>query len=60
MDKVLEYCLRGIVRYLDGDIDSFRNYRDKALEIYELETSITTIGEVISDKTKKNLHEMVS
>lgn len=32
-DKVLKYCMRGIVRYLDGDVDKFNEYVNKAIEI---------------------------
>lgn len=33
MDKVLEYCYRGIIRYLDGDVELFKKYVDKAIEL---------------------------
>lgn len=33
-DQVLEYCARGIVRYLAGDMDKFRYFVDKAMAIH--------------------------
>lgn len=60
LDKVLEYSMRSIIRYLDGDVDLFKKYKDKAMKIYEYESGVTTIGELIPDCTKKNLYEMVS
>jgi hypothetical protein len=32
-EKVLEYCIRGIVRYLGGDINTFNKYVNKARKI---------------------------
>ena len=34
-DKALEYCARGIVRYLAGDVDKFREFVDKAMNIHK-------------------------
>lgn len=59
MDKVLTYCLRGIIRYLDGDLEKFEKYRDKALEMYHNEYGVTTIEELIPDCIKDNLYETV-
>lgn len=33
MTEVLEYCMRSIVRYLDGDKDKFNEYVEKAIEV---------------------------
>lgn len=35
MNKILEYCARGIIRYLDGDNDKFESYVRKAIELDE-------------------------
>jgi len=32
-DKALEYCARGIIRYLNGDVDRFRYYVNKAMKL---------------------------
>lgn len=32
-DLVLKYCARGIIRYLNGDVDRFRYYVNKAVEL---------------------------
>lgn len=32
MDKALEYCARSIIRYLDGDVETFKKYINKAME----------------------------
>lgn len=36
-EDILKYCYRSIVRYLSGDIDLFRQYVNKAIELYEEE-----------------------
>ncbi len=36
MDKVLEYCTRGIIQYLNGDYEKFNNYKQRAIKINEL------------------------
>lgn len=55
-----EYTFRAVIRLLAGDRGLFKEYQDKAIEAYEKETSIATIGEIIPDLTKKKLYEMVS
>lgn len=35
-EKALEYCMRGIVRYLDGDVELFKSYVNKAIQIEEI------------------------
>jgi hypothetical protein len=32
-DKALEYCARGIIRHLNGDIEKFRYYVDRAMKL---------------------------
>ena len=32
-EKALEYCMRGIIRYLDGDIELFKDYVNKVMQI---------------------------
>lgn len=34
-DKALEYCARGIVQYLNGNVDKFRYFVDKAMAIHK-------------------------
>ena len=56
----MEYCARAVVRYLNGDFKLFEKYRNKAIEIYEEEKNIVTIGEMIPRQTREKLYEMVS
>lgn len=42
MDKVLEYCTRGIIQYLNGDYERFNDYKNKAIRLNE---SICECGE---------------
>lgn len=42
--QVLEYCARGIVRYLAGDMEQFRQLVDKAMKLYE--ATLCTCGKV--------------
>jgi hypothetical protein len=37
---VLAYCLRAIVRYLDGNYELFNHYRDTAMQLYYEEIGI--------------------
>ena len=59
MFEALEYCARAVIRHLNGDFKLFEKYRNKAIEIYEEEKSIVTIGEMIPNSTKEKLYEMV-
>lgn len=56
----IEYCARGIVAYLDGNIKLFKEYRNKAIEIYEEERNMCSIGEMIPATTKEKLYKLVS
>lgn len=56
----IEYCARAVVRYLNGDMDLFKTYTRKAMEIYETEKDMATVGELIPGTTRKKLYEMVS
>lgn len=62
--EVLQYCLRGIVQHLNGDIDRFNDYVEKATRIYENEKFIEKckypISNLIPEETKKKLYQMVS
>ena len=58
--QALKYCARAVVRYLDGDMDLFDKYVQMALMIHEKETSIATVGELVPERTKQKLYEMVS
>ena len=43
-DEALEYCARGIVQYLAGDVDKFREFVDKAMMIHKV--TLCTCGAV--------------
>ncbi|HLS52348.1 MAG TPA: hypothetical protein VK031_00105 [Tissierellaceae bacterium] len=64
MDKLLELCLRSIIRNINNDHMIAKIYRNKALEIHkeiEFEESCRyPIGHVIPESTKLKLYEMVS
>lgn len=36
-EDVLKYCYMSIIRYMNGDIELFRQYVDKAVRLYEEE-----------------------
>lgn len=57
-DKVLEYCMRGIVMYLNGDVEQFERYKDIATEIYKKEYGFI-IADRIPESVKLKLYEMV-
>lgn len=56
----IEYCARAIIRHLNGDLKLFEEYRDKAIQTYEEEQCVCSIGEMISDKTKEKLYKLVN
>lgn len=56
----IEYCARGIVAYLNGNIKLFEEYRNKAIEMYEEEKYMVSIGEMIPARTKEKLYKLVS
>lgn len=56
----IEYCLRAVVQYLNGDFKLFKKYRDRAMEIYENERGLCSIEEVIPNSTRKKLYKMVN
>ncbi len=56
---VLKYCMRSIVRYLNGDIEKFNLYKNKALEIYNDEYKII-IEDLIPEDIKIKLYKMVN
>lgn len=58
--RSLEYCLRAIIRHINGDTEYFEKYRDIAVEEYEKVTTIARLGELIPDRTKEKLYRMVS
>ena len=58
--EVMKYCARAVVRHLNGDMNLFYTYRDKAMKIYEQENCICSIGEMIPTTTKRKMYEMVS
>ena len=58
-NDILKYCMRGIVQYLDGNIDKFNSYKNKAMNIYKNE-HLFELGDLIPQETKIKLYEMVS
>ncbi len=58
-NDILKYCMRGIIRYLNGDIDKFNSYKNKAINIYKNEY-LFELGDLIPQETKIKLYEMVS
>lgn len=58
MDDVLRYCMKGIVRYLNGDIRQFEHYKNIAINIYQEECSFI-IADRIPETVKIKLYEMV-
>lgn len=58
-NDILKYCMRGIVRYLNGDIEKFNFYKNKAMKIYHDEYEIT-IEDLIPKDIKIKLYKMVS
>lgn len=60
MDKLDKYIFKSVINYLDGDMELFNNYKNKAIEIYEEEKNIITIEELLPRKVKHQLYEMVS
>lgn len=63
-NQVLEYCARAVIRHLKGDMKQFTKYKNKAIEIYEKqifeESCMCSISELVPERTKKKLYEMVS
>ncbi len=57
---VFEYCLRAVIRHLNGDFEQFENYVNTAMHFYEKENCIATIGELVPDATKEKIYEAVS
>ncbi|WP_069649653.1 hypothetical protein [Caloranaerobacter ferrireducens] len=59
---VNRYCVRGVIRYLNGDIEEFRRLRNMALQIYEEEEynrkSICTIGELTPAFVKNKIYQL--
>lgn len=62
--EVLEHCLRGIVQYLNGDVEKFRKHANKAMEIHQKESFNAecnySIEDLIPVETKYKLYQMVS
>ena len=58
-NDILKYCMRGIVRCLNEDIEKFNSYKNKAMNIYKSEY-LFEIGDLIPHDTKIELYEMVS
>ena len=54
----IEYCARAVIQHLNGNFKLFDKYRNKAIETHEKD--MITIGDLISESTKRKLYEMVS
>ena len=55
-----KYIGRAVIRYLNGDMNLFYTYVNKAMKIYEQEKCIAKISELIDNNTKYRLYKMVS
>lgn len=64
MDKVVEYCMRGIIQYLEGDTILFNKYKQKAMDIYseiiEDELGMYRLENRITEREKQQIYGMVS
>ena len=58
--EIDKYIGRAVIRYLNGDMNLFYTYVNKAMKIYENEKYIATVEELIGHETKNKLYEMVS
>lgn len=58
--KTIEYCARAVIQHLNGNLELFKKYRDMAIKFYEKEKNIVTVGEMLSDRTKEKLYDMVN
>ena len=64
MDNLLLYCARAIVTHLNGDIDRFNAYKDKAMDIYEdrerTEKYTYPVAILIPSDTRQKLRKIVN
>lgn len=64
MDKVLELCVKAVIRHLNGDMTEFNKYKNKAIKIYEnekfKEKCSYKVGHMIPKETREKLYKMVS
>ncbi len=58
--EVDKYIGRAVIRYLNGDMNLFYKYVNKAMQIYEQEKCIVTIEELVGEEIKNSLYELVS
>lgn len=60
MDKIIKLCARSIVSLLNDDLDKYRSYKDKALDLYPERENIFLIEDCLPRKIKIKLYELVS
>lgn len=62
VDKVLEYCVRGIIQHLNGDYGQFNEYKNKAIGIYKEvkfeESCIYPVSDMVPEEVYRNLREI--
>lgn len=58
--EVMEYCYRGIIQHLNGNMNKFYYYVNKAVEAHHNDKNIFTIEDKISIEIKRKLYELVS
>ena len=63
MDKLLELCLRSIIRNINNDHMTANIYKNQAMQLHKEiafeESCRYPIGHVVPEKTKIKLYEMV-
>lgn len=58
MNKVVQLCYRSIIQHIAGDIEKARRYKETALDEYEKQGSIISIGEIISEDVQEKLYKL--
>jgi len=60
VDKVLELCIRSIIRKINGDTELSKQYEELALEVHFDSKCIFSVEDNIDRRTKIKLYELVS
>ncbi|MBB6218212.1 hypothetical protein HNQ80_004352 [Anaerosolibacter carboniphilus] len=62
--EILEYCLRSIVRHMNGDFDEFERLSSMAQKHYEAEKAgqklYYAIGDVIPISVKERIYQAIA
>ena len=62
--EILEYCLRSIVRHMNGDYDEFERLSNLAKERCEAENKAQklhyTIGDVVPRSVKERIYQAIA